>query len=86
MKERLSYIFEFKKKKIFTCTLLFLCFILSIFNMLYSTSQHTRILNILSILCFLVAFILSLFNLSKKPTNNKTNNSSKNKVSKKSKF
>lgn len=86
MKERLSYIFEFKKKKIFTCTLLLVCFILSIFSTLYSTSQHTKILNILSILCFLAAFIISLFNLFKKPINNKTNNSSKNKVSKKSKF
>ncbi|ELC8442487.1 hypothetical protein QYB59_001511 [Clostridium perfringens] len=86
MKERLSYIFEFRKKKIFACTLILVCFILSIFNMLYTTSQHTKILNILSILCFLAAFIFSLFNLFKNPTDNKTNNNSKNKVSKKSKF
>lgn len=85
MKERLSYIFEFKKKKIFTSTLILVCFILSIFNMLYSTSQNTKILNILSIICFLAAFIFSIFNLFKAPTDNKTNNSSKNKVTKKSK-
>lgn len=86
MKESLSYIFEFKKKKIFTSTLLLVCFILSIFNMLYSTSQHTKILNILSILCFLAAFIISLFNLFKKPTDHKTNTSSKNRLNKRSKF
>lgn len=86
MKERLSYIFEFKKKKIFTCTLIFVCFILSIFSTLYTTSSHTKILNMLSILCFLAAFIFSLFNLFKKPTDNKTNASSKNRLSKRSKF